>query len=129
EANRNPLLRSADISLQFSFPELRRAANAIIEKQVDMRQVYYDRNGIAVVHGQSRFLDANTVEVEQADGGRQRLRAKAFIIATGARPYHPPDVDFNHPRIFDSDKILSLGYTPQSITIYGAGVVGSEYTS
>ncbi len=51
------------------------------------------------------------------------------MIATGSRPYRPPDVDFNHPRIFDSDTILDLEYTPQSITIYGAGVVGCEYTS
>jgi NAD(P) transhydrogenase len=129
EANKNPLLRAADISLQFNFPQLRKSANAVIEKQVEMRQTYYDRNGISVAHGQARFLDPNTVEVEQADGARQRLRAKSFIIATGARPYHPPDVDFKHPRIFDSDKILSLSNTPQSITVYGAGVVGCEYTS
>ena len=45
------------------------------------------------------------------------------------RPYRPPDVDFTHPRIFDSDTILDLSFTPQSITIYGAGVVGCEYTS
>ena len=60
---------------------------------------------------------------------KQRLTADAFVIATGSRPYRPPDVDFTHPRIFDSDTILDLAVTPQSITIYGAGVVGCEYTS
>ena len=40
------------------------------------------------------------------------------------RPYRPPDIDFAHPRIFDSDTILDLDYTPQSMTIYGAGVDG-----
>ena len=51
------------------------------------------------------------------------------MIASGARPYRPADVDFTHPRIFDSDTILDLSETPQSITIYGAGVVGCEYAS
>ena len=51
------------------------------------------------------------------------------MLATGSRPYRPADIDFTHPRIFDSDTILGLEYTPQSITIYGAGVVGCEYTS
>src|SRR5438477_6606585 len=37
--------------------------------------------------------------------------------------------DFQHPRIFDSETILNLSFTPQSITIYGAGVVGCEYAS
>ena len=31
--------------------------------------------------------------------------------------------------MFDSDTILDLNETPQSITVYGAGVIGCEYTS
>jgi NAD(P) transhydrogenase len=38
-------------------------------------------------------------------------------------------VDFNHPRVLDSDSVLRLGHTPRSITIYGAGVIGCEYAS
>ena len=57
------------------------------------------------------------------------LAAEHFVIATGSRPYHPPDVDFNHPRVLDSDSVLRLGHTPRSITIYGAGVIGCEYAS
>ena len=51
------------------------------------------------------------------------------MIATGSRPFRPKDVDFTHPRIFDSDTMLTLDRTPPSITIYGAGVVGCEYAS
>ena len=51
------------------------------------------------------------------------------MIAVGCRPWRPPDVDFTHPRIFDSDTILNLSHTPWSISIYGAGVVGCEYAS
>ena len=71
----------------------------------------------------------NTIEAVEESGAMHRLRAKAVIIAVGARPYRPPDVDFTHPRIFDSDTVLGLDRTPHSITIYGAGVVGCEYTS
>jgi NAD(P) transhydrogenase len=58
-----------------------------------------------------------------------RLEAETFVIATGSRPYRPADVDFNHPRVFDSDTVLSMSHTPSSITIYGAGVIGCEYAS
>jgi NAD(P) transhydrogenase len=51
------------------------------------------------------------------------------VIATGSRPYHPDDVDFSHPRVYDSDSILSLEHSPRQIIIYGAGVIGSEYAS
>jgi len=125
----NKLLREAGISPIFSFPELRRAAASVIEKQVNMRMSFYERNNVPVFQGIARFLNPNTVEVEDELGGKRQLTADAFVIATGSRPYRPPDIDFSHPRVFDSDTILGLEYTPRSIAIYGAGVVGCEYAS
>ena len=52
-----------------------------------------------------------------------------LVIATGSRPYRPEILDFNHPRVFDSDKILDLDFSIQKIIIYGAGVIGCEYAS
>ena len=54
---------------------------------------------------------------------------KQVVIATGSRPYRPADVDFSHPRIYDSDTILTLSHTPRRMIIYGAGVIGCEYAS
>lgn len=51
------------------------------------------------------------------------------MIACGSRPYHPADVDFSHPRVYDSDSILSLHHEPRHVIIYGAGVIGCEYAS
>jgi NAD(P) transhydrogenase len=129
DTNNNPLFRAAGISLNLTFPELRRAARSVIDRQIDMKSGYLERNRVDLVTGQARFVDPNTIEAEQANGARRQLHARGFILAVGSRPYRPPDVDFSHPRIFDSDTILNLEQTPQSITIYGAGVVGCEYTS
>lgn len=111
------------------YPDLLQAARSVIEKQVSMRRGFYSRNHVDVVHGRAAFVDEHTVEVAKAHEGKKRLQAAAFIIATGARPYHPADVDFNHPRILDSDTVLDLDVSPRSITIYGAGVIGCEYAS
>jgi NAD(P) transhydrogenase len=81
-----------------------------------------------VVFGQASFETENTLCVDTG-AGRRTLRATKFIVATGSRPYRPTDVDFTHPRIRDSDTILDLDRTPQTITIYGAGVIGCEYAS
>jgi NAD(P) transhydrogenase len=129
EVNHNRLFREAGVSVQLSFPELRKSARGVIDQQVDMRRGFYDRNRVPVHTGHARFVDAHTVDVASPDGGKLRLTAETIVIATGSRPYRPPDVDFSHPRIFDSDTILDLPYTPQSISVYGAGVVGCEYTS
>jgi NAD(P) transhydrogenase len=129
EANSNPLFREAGVSIQLHIPELRRGARSVIEKQVDMRRGFYDRNRIPIYSGHARILDANTILIGESKGAVESITAKYIVIACGSRPYRPPTVDFAHPRIFDSDTILNLGYTPQSITVYGAGVIGCEYAS
>lgn len=108
---------------------LLKTAESVIERQVTMRLSFYERNGVDVIQGRARFTDDHTVEVSASSGLRRKYSADAFVVATGARPYHPPDVDFTHPRILDSDTVLDLEQTPRSITIYGAGVIGCEYSS
>lgn len=129
EFNRNPLFRNLGKAAKFSYPELLRTAESVIAEQVDLRQGFYDRNEVPVIEGYARFLDAHTVEVQSDGAPARRLKADNFVIATGSRPYRPEDVDFNHPRVFDGDTILGMSYTPQSVTIYGAGVIGCEYAS
>ena len=77
-------------------------------KQVDLRQGFYERNLVEVIHGRGAFEDSNTLAVTREGGVMERIQADGFVIATGARPYHPEDVDFDHPRIVDSDSILSI---------------------
>jgi NAD(P) transhydrogenase len=129
EAKNNPLFREAGFNVDLSFPQLRRSAAAVIKQQEEMRRGFYDRNHVPVIFGQARFVNANTIEVEDPKGTRERFSASNFVIAVGARPYRPPDVDFTHPRIFDSDTILDMPLSPRSITVYGAGIIGCEYAS
>jgi len=130
EANTSPLWRDLGFKPpRVTFPQLLRSAQEVIQKQVALRESFYERNHVTLVPGRARFLDPHTLEVEDERGVRERVVAEAFVIAVGSRPYRPPDVDFGHPRIFDAQTILSLQDTPQSITIYGAGVVGCEYAS
>lgn len=130
EFNANPLFREVAAPKRLSFPEVMGWTESVIRNQVGLRTSFYARNEVPVLQGRARFLDANTIELETGRRGRTRqLTADNFLLATGSRPYRPDDVDFNHPRVFDSDTILTLDHTPRSIIIYGAGVIGSEYAS
>ncbi len=111
------------------FQDLLASAESVIAQQVDLRQGFYERNLVEVIHGRGAFEDSNTLAVTREGGVMERIQADGFVIATGARPYHPEDVDFDHPRIVDSDSILSIVDNPRSVTIYGAGVIGCEYAS
>lgn len=126
---RNPLFQHTLDQVEVDFPDLLRAADAVIDRQVRTRYRHYQRNRVEVVFGSARFIAPHQIEVVRTDGAAEVMQADHFVIATGSRPYHPPEVDFSHPRIHDSDSILRLEHTPQTLTIYGAGVIGCEYAS
>ncbi len=126
---RSPLFDRTVEQVELELSDLIRAADSVIDDQVRTRYRYYQRNRVELIFGRARFVNANLLEVSRPDGAAERLQADSFVIATGSRPYHPPDVDFRHPRVLDSDSVLRLTHTPRSITIYGAGVIGCEYAS
>lgn len=128
EFNQNPLYCHTH-TLHATFPDILRHADHVINQQTTMRQGFYERNHCEMFVGEASFIDANTVAVRNPDGTREMLHADNIVIATGSRPYHPPDVDFHHPHIHDSDSILQLKENPRHIIIYGAGVIGCEYAS
>ncbi len=111
------------------FKQLLQTINPIIQDQYNLRKGFYDRNLVDILDGRAFFIDEHTIEVRQDNGKNEQYTSDFFIIATGSRPYHPPDIDFSHPRIIDSDTILKLDDNPRSISIYGAGVIGCEYAS
>jgi len=116
-------------SKEADLPLMLAEAAGVIAQQVALRKNFYDRNDVSVFWGQGAFVDDHTLQVTPDSGRPRLLKAKSFILAPGSRPYRPSNVDFAHPRILDADKLLELDFTPRSITIYGAGVIGCEYAS
>jgi NAD(P) transhydrogenase len=125
----NPLLRDVASQLKITFPQLLSTADKVIEGQVQMRRRFYDRNRVPVLVGQAAFVDAHTLEITPHAEPAFRMTADHIVIATGSRPYHPPGLDFSHPRVCDSDSVLRYTESPFAVTIYGAGVIGCEYAS
>jgi NAD(P) transhydrogenase len=129
DVRRNPLLGDIRGSIHLEYPRILANANKAIDAQVTSRRRFYERNRVPIFAGQARFIDERTLAVAPQIGRETRVTAEYFVIATGSRPYHPPELDFSHPRICDSDSILKYESHPFSITIYGAGVIGCEYAS
>ena len=137
DLKKSPLFSALAGQLKPGFPQLLRAAEGVIAKQVAMRRDFYERNHVEVIRGHASFAGQRDGRVEleiKTTSGPRRVHGTNVIIAVGSRPYRPtseqlPGIDFKHPRVLDSDTVLKLDHTPDSITIYGAGVVGCEYAS
>ncbi len=87
------------------------------------------RNGISLLHGRARFVDAHTIEMQTVDGAHQQFTARTIVVATGSRPRNPKEIPVDHEHILDSDSLLSMMYLPHSLTVIGGGVIGCEYAS
>ena len=126
--NTNQMFRDIGEPRWFSFPRVLQNAQKVIGKQVKLRTQFYARNRVDLINGRASFIDSNRLEI-RGNKSHEVLHFKQAIIATGSRPYLPPDVDFRHHRIYNSDTILNLSHTPRTLILYGAGVIGSEYAS
>ncbi|SDZ99269.1 NAD(P) transhydrogenase [Desulfuromusa kysingii] len=115
--------------LKVTSADLLTGVNGVIDRQVREREGFYERNGVEIIEGHARFVDPHSVEIMDQSGTPRLYTADHFVIATGSHPYRPDDIDFNNPRVVDSDTILQMSELPATITVYGAGVIGCEYAS
>jgi NAD(P) transhydrogenase len=125
----SPLFRRLLAGAEIGYLDLLSSADDVIRQQVRMRERFYTRNDVDLLAGSARFVDPHTVQISTGRTAPITASADHFVIAVGSHPYRPPDVDFDHPRVRDSDTILAPGIAPRSVTIYGAGVIGCEYAS
>lgn len=124
----NPMMQELGDARHVSYQQLIRHTRRVVTEQASLRNDIFQRNNVPIYEGLGAFVDTNTLQVVQGKN-KTLLHADHFMIATGARPWHPDNVDFTHRCVFDSDSILDLPYEPRKVTIIGAGVIGCEYAS
>ncbi len=86
--------------------------------------------GIRIIHGQAVFLDGQTIEVRGVNEDTGQLcfvKARRFVIATGAQPKQHPHCLTDGQFILDSTQFMwNLDRCPDSILIIGGGAIGTE---
>ena len=95
-----------------------------LESSID---VLLGSQGVRVIKGVGRMLDAHTVEARGADDVVTTLEADAVLLCTGSRPRIPK---WCHP---DGDRILTTRQAypppalPEHMVVVGSGVTGVEF--
>jgi NAD(P) transhydrogenase len=98
----------------------------VVENEVGVTQDQLKRNGVDVIHGTGKFLDAHHLRVENGNGFAE-FESEYIVIATGTKPAKNPKVPINGRNIIDSDQILSMPQIPRTLIVVGGGVIGVEY--
>jgi NAD(P) transhydrogenase len=111
-----------------TMPDLLFRCERVITREIDVIRDQMRRNGIELIGGAARFLDPHTLEVAGASG-TVRVWADKVLIATGTTATRPAEVPVDGRSILTSDDILGLQEVPRTMTVVGAGVIGTEYAS
>ena len=98
----------------------------VIENEVAVTQDQLKRNGVDVIHGFGKFIDAHHLRVENGNGYAE-LEGQYFVVATGTKPAINPKVPVNGRTIINSDQILTMPQIPRTLIVVGGGVIGVEY--
>jgi pyruvate/2-oxoglutarate dehydrogenase complex dihydrolipoamide dehydrogenase (E3) component len=79
------------------------------------------RQGIDVVLHGARFLDPQTIAA-----GERIIRAKRFLLTTGARPVIPTIAGLNEVPFITYEQIFENSRLPDGMIVVGAGPIGME---
>ena len=85
-------------------------------------------NKIQVFMGTGVFDSKYELQVQDESGKQtDRIKAKNFIIATGARPRVLPNLPIDGKMIIDSEIAMMMEKQPKKMVIVGAGAIGVEF--
>ena len=78
------------------------------------------------LRGFAEFLDDHRLKISLEAGGEIELNADRIVIATGSRPTYPPTFQSLGDRLLINDSVFELETLPESVAIFGPGVIGLE---
>ncbi len=74
------------------------------------------------IRGHATFLDANRIQIDD----HTIISAKRFVIATGSRPAYPGVFNNFGDRLIINDDVFDWDDLPESVAVFGPGVIGLE---
>ncbi len=102
--------------------------NVVIQREIENVRLHMRRNGVTVLNGTAAFTGPKTLAIRGRSGSTD-VEAGTIVIAAGSVPARPPGIEVDGETVIDSDGILGLTRLPRTLTVVGAGVIGTEYAT
>ncbi|HUF86001.1 MAG TPA: dihydrolipoyl dehydrogenase, partial [Thermohalobaculum sp.] len=96
----------------------------VIKSNTQGIEFLFKKNKVDYVKGWGQIVSATQVNV-----GKDKLKTKNIVIATGSEPTSLPGIEVDEERIVTSTGALELTRTPKRMVVIGAGVIGLELGS
>lgn len=113
--------------------DLTEKVNSILNYEIKVIENQFRRNGIDILYGEASFVDREKISIKSEETKKTEIVSGTdFVIATGTIPRRPKDIEFDQSVVYDSDFIFAADNKreklPESLIVYGAGVIGTEYS-
>lgn len=115
-----------DVSADFE--AIVKRSRGVANKMSKGVQFLMKANKIDVFMGTGSFKSKTELSVKD-DSGKEidTIKAKYFIVATGARPRELPSLKIDGEMVIGSEQAMTLPKQPKKLVIVGAGAIGVEF--
>jgi dihydrolipoamide dehydrogenase len=119
-----------DIGLNFGKPKidldkLRASKDKVVKQLTGGLAGMAKQRKVTTLQGTGKFISANEIEVEGADG-KKLVRFEKAIIAAGSQAVKLPGFPWDDKRMMDSTDALDLADIPKKLLVVGGGIIGLE---
>lgn len=115
--------------ISFDFAKMQDYKKRSVKRYRKEIEKMFAENGVDYIKGTASIRREKTVEVVN-EGGKEYLRAKHIIIATGAKPVMPGIPGLRLPGVINSDRLLAAQtWNFDRVVILGGGVIGVEFAT
>lgn len=113
-------------TVTFDYAEAFKRSRKVADGRVKGVHFLMKKNKIDEYDGWATFTDANTLDVELNAGGKETLKFKNLILATGATTRLIPGTKLSE-RVVTYEEQIMEDNLPGSIIIAGGGAIGVEF--
>jgi len=113
------------LAVEIDLDKLRRHKDDTVKRLTSGVKFLMEKAGIKVYDGYASFLSPTEIEIA-ADGGKTKLEAEYFIIATGVEPIDLPMIKMDGKTIIGAREAIDIRYVPPTMGVIGAGPIGLE---
>ncbi len=115
------------VEAQLDFEALRARISAIENRLEGSVTGMLESQGVNLLQGTGRLVDAHHVEVTEADGTTQVIEADTVVLSTGSRPRIPDWAHIDGHRVLTTRDAYPPPELPSHLIVVGSGVTGVEF--
>ena len=125
EANKHFKENGIEFSgLKLNLKQMMKRKSDIVDSLTKGISGLFAKNKVTYINGHGQFNGNKELVV-----GKEIIKAKNYIIATGSEVAPLPSVEIDEERIVSSTGALELSSVPKKMTVIGGGVIGLEMGS